>query len=274
MNNAPNAADSGLTVTQLGFQPPTPRRWFGWGQPISAPWLLRDLSFSLPSHGITVLLGPNGAGKSLLLRLAFGLLTPTCGQVRWHGQMPRDFARHLGFVLQKPVLLRRSVAANLRYALAVNRVPRREHAHRLAAALDFAQLAPLAASPARQLSGGEQQRLALARAWMLRPRCLLLDEPSNHLDPGAVAALEALLHRIRAAGTGVLLATHDLHQARRLADRVVFLHQGQLGECTPAAEFFHQPNTAAARAFLRGELTVSLPASASIPSTPLEYSCP
>ncbi len=221
---------------------------------ISGKQILQNLNFMLPSTGLTVLLGPNGAGKSVLLRLCQGLLTTTTGQIFWDDQSPQSCRRALGFVLQKPVLLRRSVESNLRHALQINGVPFVDQQQHIEKALEFAKLSRRARDGARRLSGGEQQRLALARAWMLRPRNLLLDEPANHLDPGATAHLEEQLKRIRATGVGLWLATHDLQQARRLADRVMFLHHGELLEITDARTFFIQPVSIAAQAFLRGQL--------------------
>lgn len=216
--------------------------------------LLDEISFTLQPGVNTMLLGPNGAGKSLLLRLCHGLLEPTHGTVSWGGENAARAHRWVSMVFQKPVLLRRSAAANIDYALAVKGVRRAARKLRVNKALADAGLLHLARRPARVLSGGEQQRLAIARAWASRPQVLLLDEPTSNLDPAATRAIETLIHSIRAAGARIVMSTHDLAQARRLGDEVLFMHKGRVLEHTPAGEFFAQPRSALARAFLQGEL--------------------
>ncbi len=217
--------------------------------------LLDDVSLSVSGPGITVILGPNGAGKSLLLRVLAGLVEPDAGTVTWGGTPPdRDRAIRLGMVFQRPVLLRRSVRGNLRYALAAAGVPAPDRDDRAHDALTRAGLAALADTPARVLSGGEQQRLAVVRALAVAPDALLLDEPAAALDPPTTAAVEALIAAAAAAGTTVLLVTQDIAQARRLAARVVFLDAGRIREDTDAADFFAAPGTDAAQAFLDGRL--------------------
>ena len=157
-------------------------------------------------------------------------------------------------VFQRPVLLRRSVAANAHFGLRLRGVPRRERRTLVAEALRQGGLADVANRAARVLSGGEQQRLALVRAWTLKPQVLFLDEPTAHLDPAATRAVETLLARFHAAGTKLIMTTHDLGQARRLADEVLFLHRGRLLEHSPTASFFTQPQSAEAAAFLDGNL--------------------
>ena len=207
------------------------------------------LSVDLTIHrgGPTVVLGPNGAGKSLLLRLLHGLVAPSEGRVE------RGAARQ-AMVFQRPVLLRRSVAGNLRYALRAAGVPRCERAARLAALVAEARLP--ARQPARTLSGGEAQRLALLRALATGPDVLFADEPTASLDPGSVAAFEAVLARAADRGVKVVLVTHDLGQARRLAADVVFLHRGRVREHTAAPAFFDRPRSEAARTFLAGDLLI------------------
>ena len=151
-------------------------------------------------------------------------------------------------------MFRRSVMGNLRFALEVAGVPRAERGDRARAALDRVGLSGIAHQPARVLSGGEQQRLALARAWMLAPEVLFLDEPTANLDPGSARAIEAIVQAIHDAGTKIVMVTHNLGQARRLADEILFLHGGRVCERSPAAVFFHRPATAEAAAYLEGEL--------------------
>jgi tungstate transport system ATP-binding protein len=215
---------------------------------------LDDVTFVAGGAPLTVLLGPNGAGKSLVLRIATGLLAPSRGRVRWLGPAAAEAQRRCAVVLQRPVLLRRSVRANLDYAMALRRVPRREWAARRARALATANLAGFETRAARRLSAGEQQRVALARAWCAGADALFLDEPAAGLDPGAVGALEAVIRAVRDAGARIVMATHDLGQARRMADEVLFLHRGRLLEHTPAGDFFREPRSVEARKFLNGEI--------------------
>jgi tungstate transport system ATP-binding protein len=217
--------------------------------------ILRDVSLALGGRGITVLLGPNGAGKSVLLRLCNGLAAPTSGTVLWGGAPPDEpVRRRQSFVFQRTVLLRRSALANLVFVLRLRGV--RDAERRALQVLERAGLAGLAFQPARRLSGGEQQRLAIARALATDPEVLLLDEPTASLDPASVAAIEALVRDAAAARTRVILVTHDVAQARRLADDVVFLAGGMVTEHTPAADFFAGPRSEAARAYLAGRLVL------------------
>ena len=216
--------------------------------------LIHDLTLTLHAGTRTVVLGANGAGKSLLLRLCHGLLRPTAGRVRWARDDPARLRRQQAFVFQRPVLLRRSASANVAYALAIAGVPRAERRERVQAALEQVGLAHLADRPARVLSGGEQQRLALARAWALGPKVLFLDEPTANLDPAATRAIEAVIAAMHEDGVKIVMTTHDLGQARRHADEIVFLHKGRLIEHADAARFFMRPGTPEARAFVAGEL--------------------
>jgi len=216
--------------------------------------IINDVSFWIGSSGRTVVLGPNGAGKSVMLRLCHGLLKPAAGEIRW-GDLPVAQAREQqAMAAQHPVLLRRTVTGNLMHVLRVKGVPRGERQALVDAALQQAGLADLGARAARTLSGGQQQRLAIARAFVLRPAVLLLDEPTANLDPAAVRGVEELIGAIGAAGTKILMTTHDIAQARRLAADVMFIYDGRLLEHAPAAEFFASPKHPEAARFLAGEL--------------------
>jgi tungstate transport system ATP-binding protein len=216
--------------------------------------ILADIDLVLEAGPRTMILGPNGAGKSVLMRICHGLLAPSEGTVRWaHPENPGE-PRRQAMVFQRPVLLRRSVLANLTFALAVAGVPGHERDGRALAALDRVGLASFADRPARVLSGGEQQRLALARAWMLEPEVLFLDEPTANLDPGATREIESIVHSIHAAGTKIVMITHNLGQAQRLGDEVLFVDRGHIAERAPVERFFRNPATAEADAFLKGEL--------------------
>lgn len=227
-----------------------PLRAEGLGFSAGGIAILSDVSLTVEAGSPSIIVGPNGAGKSVLLRLLHGLLAPSTGRVLWAG----DAARRQAMVFQRPVLLRRSVLANAVYPLKLAGVAAAEREPRARAALEMVGLAALADRPARRLSGGEQQRLALARAAALSPEVLFLDEPCASLDPTATRAVEEIVGTLAARGTKIVMTTHDLGQARRLAGEVLFLNRGRLREQTPAAAFFNQPATPEAAAFLRGEL--------------------
>ena len=216
--------------------------------------LIDDISFAVRQGPRVMILGPNGAGKSLLLRLCHGLLLPSKGVIEWAESDPARVQQQQAMVFQRPVLLRRSVAANAHFGLRLRGVPRRRRRHMVAEALRQGGLAHVANRAARVLSGGEQQRLALVRAWTLQPQVLFLDEPTAHLDPAATRTVEAMLKQFHESGTKLIMTTHDLGQARRLADEVIFLHCGRMLEHTPADTFFNQPQSAEAAAFLEGNL--------------------
>ena len=216
--------------------------------------LLKDISVEFAGGKRTMVLGPNGAGKSLTLRLCHGLIEPTEGEVAWLGPGTALPRRRHAMVFQRPVMLRRSVLANMTHALALQGHGRSQRRERALEALKRFGLQGLAERPARVLSGGEQQRLAMARAWSLRPQVLFLDEPSAALDPGATGAIEEMIQAFHDEGLTIVMTTHNLGQARRLADDVIFLHHGRMVEHTPADEFFTQPRSDAATAFLKGEL--------------------
>lgn len=210
--------------------------------------LLDSVTARIEAGRCAVVLGPNGAGKSLLMRLCHGLILPTGGHVE---APPRSSQ---AMVFQRPVMLRRSVLANVRYALTLAGVAGRARDEQAQAALDRFGLGPLSSRPARVLSGGEQQRLALARAWSVKPTILFLDEPTASLDPAATDAVERAILAFHAAGTTVVLTTHDLGQARRLAQDVLMLAGGRLIEHGPAQTVFAAPRSDVTRKFLTGEL--------------------
>ena len=215
---------------------------------------IKDLNCTLEAGPRTMILGANGAGKSLFLRLCHGLIRPTTGRVLWQGAKGRDPADAQAMVFQRPVVLSRSVAANVDYALKLRGMAAAERRAAVEDALGHTGLRRLADNPARVLSVGEQQKLALARAWALQPEVLFLDEPTASLDPAATPAVEQIINAIDAAGTRIVMTTHDLGQARRLGDEVMFLNRGRLLEKTPAERFFSEPENDLAQAFLKGEL--------------------
>ncbi len=210
--------------------------------------LLHDVSHDLTIGAPTILLGPNGAGKTTFLKLAMGLIEPSAGRIEPAAGLRR------AFVFQKPVMLRRTAAANIAFALAA--ANRASDPDVIAKLLDRVGLGGLADRPARKLSGGEQQRLALARALAKEPNILFLDEPTASLDPAATKSVEDIIASVAASGVKVVMATHDLGQARRLAGDVVFLVKGRVVERAPSKDFFAEPTTIAARHFLAGDLVI------------------
>jgi tungstate transport system ATP-binding protein len=213
--------------------------------------IIDGVSLVLEPGPSTIILGANGAGKSVLMRLMHGLLAPSAGRIAWNTVGAR---RRQAMVFQRPVMLRRSALANVVYALEAAGVAAASRARLAHEALAEVGLLALAARPARVLSGGEQQRLALARAWALHPEVLFLDEPTASLDPGAKREIESIIRAFDAAGTKIVMSTHSLGQARRLGDEVIYLHQGRVAERAPIERFFPQPATVEAAAFVKGEL--------------------
>ena len=220
-----------------------------------ATTMLDRISLTIGPGAPTLVVGPNGSGKTSLLRLCMGLLRPSRGAVTWGGRMDDGPGRR-AILFQKPVMLRRSAAANVAYGLAHAGCPRGLRAGRTQELLDSVGLRDLASRPARRLSGGEQQRLALARALARQPEILLLDEPTASLDPAATRFVEEIVLAAAQSGTKIVMASHDLGQVRRLAGDVVFLVRGGLVEHADAGDFLDRPATPQAAAFVRGDLVL------------------
>ncbi len=256
------AAGSGRPVPESGGRRPgfsraeaiLPLQLMGVGLVSDRSILLDDIQLEFSGDSTSVILGPNGAGKTLLLRICHGLLSPDRGEVRWRNPQLAMQPTSQGMVFQKPVVLRRSVQDNIRFALQVCRIDPTMQAERLHDALEVSGLLPIAQRRAMHLSGGEQQRLALARCLAVQHRVLFLDEPTAHLDPTATRQVEEMIRRIRQAGTRVIMVTHDIGQARRLGDHIVFMHRGRVLENGSSAEFFPRPSSPEAAAYLAGEL--------------------
>ncbi len=217
--------------------------------------LVNGVSLSIAPGSPTLVVGPNGAGKSTLLRLCMGLLAPTEGRISWGGLTDAKPTRR-AFVFQRPVMLRRTVAANIAYGLSHADYPREKIEARTIELLERVGLPDLATRAARRLSGGEQQRLALARALARDPELLLLDEPTASLDPAATRSVEEIIRIAAQSGIKIVMASHDLGQVKRLAGDVVFMLRGAVREQTSAEKFFTNPTTQEAAAFVRGDLVV------------------
>lgn len=217
--------------------------------------MLDRITLRLHPGAPTVLVGPNGSGKTTLLRTAMGLIAPSGGYIRWGGRHDSPPVRR-AIVFQRPVMLRRSVGGNIRYALRAAGICRPKRKSRIAELLALVGLDQMIDRPARRLSGGEQQRLALARALARAPAVLFLDEPTASLDPAATKAMEDVIHDVSRRGIKVVMATHDLGEARRLAGDIVMLHRGRVVETGEASSFFTAPQTGEAQKFIAGELLV------------------
>ena len=216
--------------------------------------ILNNLDFRLDGQSRSFVIGPNGAGKSILLRICHGLLRPTSGKIIWANKSEAQVSRQQAMVFQRPVLLRRSARANIEYALSVRGLSKAARRLRATEVLEETGLVELARQPARVLSIGEQQRLALARAWALRPRVLFLDEPTAHLDPSSTRKVEEIVTRIVEGGTKIVMTSHDMGQVQRLADDVLFLYEGRLIERSSVDQFFSEPTTQEGKLFLAGNL--------------------
>ncbi len=209
-----------------------------------------DFTLALAAGDPTIVVGANGSGKSTLLRLCHGLAIPTGGTIAW----ARDPKGQQAMVFQRPSMLRRSALANVAYGLKLRGMPREMRTAIARDRLYRVGLEAIADRPARVLSGGEQARVALARAWALDPQILFLDEPTASLDPAATRALEDILRAMADEGTKIVMTTHNLGQARRLGADIVFLHRGRVLEHAPVERFFRSPGTPEAAAYLAGEL--------------------
>lgn len=217
--------------------------------------VLGNISMKIQAGRPSVVVGPNAAGKTMLLCLCHGLRKPTYGSVRWLGKNADRPLEHQAMVLQRPVLLRRSVQENIDFALKCRGFVRSKRNVLVRETLKATGLEALASARARRLSAGQQQRVALARAWAVRPEVLFLDEPISGLDPPSIQALETAIFRISEGGTKIIMTTHNLAQAKRVAGEILFVHEGQLLEQTNANEFFTSPRSSQARDFLKNHLS-------------------
>ncbi|MDC0989532.1 ATP-binding cassette domain-containing protein [Rhodospirillales bacterium] len=215
---------------------------------------IKDITLQLRTNINTMILGPNGAGKSLFLRICHGLITPSQGEVKFLGPSGAQPKKYQAMVFQKPVMLQRSVIGNMEFALKSQKIPKNRMVSIIEETLEATGLSRLAKVSARELSTGEQQRLAIGRAWSLKPEILFLDEPTANLDPAATHVVEKIISEIKKSGTTIVMATHDLGQAKRLADNILFLYRGRVLENSSVETFFSGPKNDLAQSFLRGEL--------------------
>ena len=214
--------------------------------------ILSSLNLSINSDDVTVIMGPNGAGKSIFLKILNGILTPTSGCITWNNKKQfSDTLNTQAFVFQKPILLRRSVIANLDYMDSVLGYKKKISKDRL---LEIVQLKKQKNQPARMLSLGEQQRLSLVRSLMLRPNLLLLDEPTANLDPASTKIIEDIILNLKMMGIKIIFVTHNILQAKRIADEIIFLNEGKMVEHLSKKEFFSNSKSIEVQNYLNGIL--------------------
>lgn len=215
--------------------------------------LIGPLDLTVEGQGVTIVIGPNGAGKTTLLRALHGIERLSDGEITFACARAEALAAQ-AFVFQTPVIMRRTVRENMAYPLSLRKTPKAEIGARVEEVAERVGLSFALGRPARVLSGGERQKLALARALTLRPELLFLDEPCASLDGRATREIEEVLDHEIARGRRIIMSTHNMGQARRLAQDVLFVHKGQIHEAAPADQFFNAPTTDAARAFLNGDI--------------------
>lgn len=213
--------------------------------------LLGPVTHVVETSGFTIVMGPNGSGKTTFLRLMHGLEKPRQGSVVWNID-ERDTRKHQAFVFQTPIIMRRTVLQNIAYPLLAGRHDRK-HAHEQALAW-IDKIGLVADRNAKVLSGGERQKLAIARALIVRPEILFLDEPTTNLDGRSIREIENLLLDAFRNGTRIIMTTHDVGQAQRLGRDVLFLNRGQICERASAEDFFNATASEEAKAFLRGDI--------------------
>ncbi|OUS37424.1 sulfate ABC transporter ATP-binding protein [Rhodobacterales bacterium 56_14_T64] len=215
--------------------------------------LVGPVDLTLQAQGVTIVIGPNGAGKTSLLKMLHGIARLNRGSLNWACPMSEAQTRQ-AFVFQAPVMMRRSVTDNIAYPLQLIGVARAEARRRAEDWAEKVGLSHTLKQQATMLSGGERQKLALARALIRDPQVLFLDEPCASLDGRATREIEEILIRAAAGGTRLIMSTHNMGQAQRLADEVIFVLHGKIHEFAPAEQFFAGAETKQGRAFLKGDI--------------------
>lgn len=215
--------------------------------------LIGPVSAAVSGQGITIIIGPNGSGKTTLLKVMHGVERVSSGSVKW-AVPDAEAQHHQGYVFQTPIMLRRSVADNLRYPLKLHQMPKAEIEARVVLWAEKTGLKNRLSLQATRLSGGEKQRLALGRALIRRPEVLFLDEPCANLDGASTRDIETLLIEAHKAGTRIIMTTHNMGQAKRLASDAIFMLHGEIKETAPAASFFDRPDSSELQAFFRGDI--------------------
>ena len=217
---------------------------------------LKSVSLELQGNKIIVILGVNGAGKTTLMRILAGLESPDNGQILFNNQNtePTALRRVSTLVFQKTAMFTMNVFDNLAFGLKIHKVPKDEISKKVCDALEAVRLSGFEKRRAKKLSGGEQQRLALARAFLLDSHVLLLDEPTANLDPNSAIIIEKAIISKKSSQRIIIMATHNLNQARRMADEIVHIHDGEVVEVAKSEDFFENPKSEITRKFINGEL--------------------
>ena len=217
--------------------------------------LIDKINLEISSNHTSIILGHNGSGKSLLLKLLHGVITPFSGTITWNQMTPSTQQYWRTFLLQRPTFFHQTVLFNIEFVLKVAKTPKSEYKARCEQALEICGLTRLADRNTYSLSGGELQKLSLARAWVLEPSVVLLDEPTVALDPPSVIGFENIIQQFEQSNTKVIMTTHDISQAKRLASEIVFIDKGKILEHSPADKFFSEPQSKQAKNFLGGKLS-------------------
>ena len=216
--------------------------------------ILDKINCKIKSNSITAVLGPNGAGKSIFLQTINGLFSVQIGRLTFNlMEINQEIRKQQAMVFQNPVLLRRTVIANLQF---ISNLRNKESNRLLKKILSKVGLEGYEKKPARLLSGGEKQRLSMARALIINPNLLLLDEPTANLDPYSLNLIEDLVLEENSIGKTIIFTTHDMTQAKRLATDVIFLNKGKVLEQTISKTFFKSPKTLEAQKYINGEILI------------------
>ena len=215
--------------------------------------LVGPVNLTVAESGFTIVIGPNGSGKTTLLRMMHGIERLSGGTLNWAAPVATARKRQ-SFVFQTPIVMRRNVRDNLAFPLQLTGTPRNEARQKAEEWTLRCDLKEAFMRPARVLSGGERQKLALARALIRSPEILFLDEPCANLDGRAVREIEEILQHACRSGIRIVMSTHDMGQARRLASEVAFVYRHRIHEFGPAEQFFQSPSTSEASAFINGDI--------------------
>ena len=219
---------------------------------LNGSFVLKNINCQINDKSITAILGPNGAGKSLLLQTINGLVTVVNGEITYNlKQLDNNIRKQQAMVFQNPTLLRRTVLGNMEF---VNSINKNTNMLGVKSILKKVGLEDFNNKPARLLSGGEKQRLSLARALLIQPKLLLLDEPTANLDPYSLKLIEDIILEENNNGTTIILTTHDMSQAKRLASNIIFINKGRVIEQNSSKDFFIKPKSIEAKKYINGEI--------------------
>ena len=221
---------------------------------IGETYLISNANIEIKSDGITVIMGPNGSGKSLFLNLLHGLILPNNGTITFNGlPLNKKIRRRQAMVFQTPTLLRRTVLSNMVF---VDSLDGKIDLIRCKKILEMLGLEQFHNQPAKLLSSGEKQRLALARALVLKPDILLLDEPTANLDPASIYVIEEIVKNAGRCGVKIIFITHDISQAKRIGDDIIFIHKGKILEYKKTAALFKNPKCPETKAYIQGKIII------------------